>query len=320
VAQQQEFVDEMSAPDAASKLSDAVQTLDPTQLEAYTTIADWAQQRYDWEQAPDSVSAPRLEFLLLGTAGTGKTHTAKAGITRVRHVFHNINAVLTVAFSGVAAANLGSGSRTIDSIFHTNTEDAAKDLVGNALDLLVSTVRSARLLVIDEISTVGAAQFAIIAKRLQQVGRVLWRERFRREPPEDLGTFGGIGVVLMGDFAQLPPVLSSILLEGVPLQESTKSNLRFNALTGRRMFGQFEKVLRLRRIHRQKGADPYKESTMRLRDAAQTKEDHDLWYTHSVDECDSLNDAPWPGGEGLLEMHYTWWLTTRRRAASMGIV
>ena len=80
-----------------------------------------------------------------------------------------------------------------------------------------------------------------------------------------------------------------------------KSNLRFLALTGRRMFGQFEKVLRLRRIHRQKGADPYKESTMRLRDAAQTKEDHELWCTHSVDECDSLNDAPWPGGEGLLE-------------------
>ena len=301
VAQQQQFVEEMNAPDAVSKLADAVQSLDPTQLEAYRTIADWAQRRYDWEQAPDSVRAPVLEFLLLGTAGTGKTYTAKAGITKVRHVFQDFNAVLTVAFSGVAAANLGSGSRTIDSIFHTNTEEAAKDLVGDALDRLVSTLRSVRILVIDEISTVGAAQFAIVARRLQQVGRVLWRERFCREPPTDLGTFGGVGVVLMGDFAQLPPVLSSTLLDGVPLQEGMKSNKRFLALTGRRLFGQFETVLRLRRIHRQKGADPYKESTMRLRDAAQTKEDHDLWHTHSVDVCESPNDAPWPGGEGLLK-------------------
>ena len=114
------------------------------------------------------------------------------------------------------------------------------------------------------------------------MGRVLWRERFRRNPPEDLGTFGGIGIVLMGDFAQLPPMLSSSLLDGIPHQESTETNRQFVALTDQQMFGQFEQVLRLRRIHRQKGADPYKESTMRLRDAAQTKEDHDLWHAHSV--------------------------------------
>ena len=105
----------------------------------------------------------------------------------------------------------------------------------------------------------------------------------------------------MGDFAQLPPVLSSSLLEGVPLHEGMKLNLRFLALRGRQTFSQFEKVLRLRRIHRQKGADPYKESTMRLRDAAQTTENYDIWQTHSIDDCDSPNDAPWPGGKNLLK-------------------
>ena len=118
----------------------------------------------------------------------------------MRRVFQHFSAVLTVAFSGVAAANLGSGSCTIDSIFHTNTEDAARDLTGDNLDRLVEALRPTRLMVIDEISTVGAAQFAIVAKRLQQVARVFWRERFRREPPEDLGPFCGMGVALMGDF------------------------------------------------------------------------------------------------------------------------
>ena len=162
-------------------------------------------------KALDSVRAPELQFLLLGTAGTGKTHTAKTIVTQVRQLFQDFHAVLTVAFSGVAAANLGSGSQTIDSIFHTNSQDAAKDIVGDQLDRLVHTLRAVKLIVIDEISAVGALQFSIIAKRCQQVGRVLWRERFLREPPEDLGTFGGFGILLMGDFAQLPPVLSSTL-------------------------------------------------------------------------------------------------------------
>ena len=128
------------------------------------------------------------------------------------------------------------------------------------------------------------------------MGRVLWRERFKSEPPVELDMFGDVGVLIMGDFAQLPPVVSSSLLEGMPVQEGVNSNLRFLALKGRRYLSEFKDVLRLRRIHRQEGADPYKESTMRLRDAAQTQEDYDLWHEHSLDECDSPDDAPWPGG------------------------
>ena len=93
-----------------------------------------------------------------------------------------------------------------------------------------------RLIVIDEISTVGAAQLSIIAKRLQQVARILYRQRFQQDPPGDLGSFGGFGIMLMGDFAQLPPVMASSLLDGSTLQESQKSNMRFEALNGRRLF------------------------------------------------------------------------------------
>ena len=299
--QERKFVEEINAPDAQMRLQAAAQTLDPTQHEAYKIVTDWAERRFRWEAAPDSVSAPSLEFLLLGTAGTGKTHTAKAAITNMRLLFQNFRAVLTMAFSGVAAANLGSGSCTLDSVFHTNAAEASQELVGDSLDRLVDTLRPVRLIVIDEISTVGAGQFAIIAKRLRQAARVFYRERFNTAPPDDLGSFGGFGIMLMGDFAQLPPVLSSSLLEGSPLIESQKSNMRFEALHGRQLFKDFQQILRLRRIHRQKGADPFKESTMRLRDVAITQEDYELWQTHSLDECDSTEDAPWPGGEKLLQ-------------------
>ena len=60
-----------------------------------------------------------------------------------------------MAFSGVAAANLGSGSCTLDSVFHTNGADASQERVGESLDCLVDILRPVRLIVIDEISTVG---------------------------------------------------------------------------------------------------------------------------------------------------------------------
>ena len=127
-------------------------------------------------------------------------------------MFGRYDSVLTLAFSGVAAANLGGGAQTIDSVFHTNADHAIEDLVGDQLDWLVARLRRVELLLVDEISTVGAAQLEIINRRLRQVSRVVHREQFGTEPPDNVGSFGSIGVVLMGDLAQLPPVLASTFL------------------------------------------------------------------------------------------------------------
>ena len=77
-----------------------------------------------------------------------------------------------------------------------------------------------QLLVIDGISIVGAAQFQIVSRRLDQVRKALWRERFHKAPPNDDDGFDGIGVVCMGDCAQLPPVLSTLLLMGSPISDA----------------------------------------------------------------------------------------------------
>ena len=298
------FQNELNAAGADEELANSVKTLDPTQHLFYTTASEWACERLRWRVNADSSqampAAPSLRVLLLGTAGTGKTHTAKVAITKVRRTLGSFKSVLTLAFSGVAAANLGGGARTVDSIFHTNSDNAGEDKMGEQLDDLVEMLRDVEMLVLDEVSTIGAASFEIISRRLEQVGKVLWRERYGTRAPEDLGGFGGIAVVLIGDFAQLPPVLSSSLLAGSTLMESKKSGLRTMALAGRQTFQQFTTVIRLRRIHRILGTDPFKESTMRLRDGAITLEDYELWKTHEVESLQPQATDPWPEASELL--------------------
>ena len=255
----------------------------------YEHIASWAQHRQTWlngrrDNAPAFACAPpALHMVLLGTAGTGKTHTAKLAIRKARKVFGHYNSALAASFSGVAVANVGGGSRTIVCVFHTNDEKALDDATGDRLDELVAQLGHVELLLVDDIATVGAAQFEIMNRRLQQVATVVYRQRFGREPPDDMGSFGGVGVVLTGDFAQPPPVMATSLLIGNLIMERHTSGLRGHALVGQKTFRNFIQVLRLMRIHQQNGPDAFKESTMCLRDAAITLEDYELWQEHEVD-------------------------------------
>ena len=184
---------------APADFSQVVKELDPTQKILAEVLLEWADLRVAWRQAlPAATGAarigPPLRLVVLGTAGTGKTHTAKIAINEVRRRFRSYDSVVTMAFAGVAAANLGSGATTIDSIFHTNHASAAEDLAGDRLDELVNLLEAVELLVIDEVSTCGAAALGIISRLMQRVARVLWRRRFSSEPPDDMPPFGGVGV------------------------------------------------------------------------------------------------------------------------------
>ena len=101
------------------------------------------------------------------------THTAKAAIMGARRIFGNFHSVKMVAHTGVAAANLGGGATTIDSLFRTAGPDRTEDLSSEELDSLVQEFQHTELLVIEEISMVGAAQFEMISRRLEQVAKAL---------------------------------------------------------------------------------------------------------------------------------------------------
>ena len=100
--------------------------------------------------------------------------------------------------------------------------------------------------------------------------------------------FGSFGILLVGDFGQLPPVQATSLL-GHSVQESAQSGLRSKALQGQRRFQDFNfnDVICLKRIYRQKKSDSYKDSTVRLRDAVCTPDDWALWKSHELQDDDT---------------------------------
>ena len=80
------------------------------------------------------MAPPPLRLLLLGTAGTGKTHTVSCAVKAVRQILQDYDSVRLVAHTGVAAANLGGGATTIDSTFRLVGDAGVEDLEGKGLD------------------------------------------------------------------------------------------------------------------------------------------------------------------------------------------
>ena len=142
------------------------------------------------------------------------------------------------------------------------------------------------LLEIDEVSMLEKLVLSHVHARLQQWRLEIYHEKHCRTKKACICgarlPFGGVKLVLAGDFGQLPPVAVAperTLLHAKPI---TVGKDRNDVNLGLRLFQAIRVVFRLRRIHRQVGQSVYKESLLRLRDAAHTKEDIALWKTHDL--------------------------------------
>ena len=271
--------------------------LDPTQASFVEHLREWGEKYVARRRICDAnlpacaeeSDTPRWcePVLLLGTAGTGKTTTVQAA-TAVLESLGLAGRIVRAAYTGVAASNLGAGGRTLVSLFRLNKASPAgvlQPLSKEDLGVMTEELGNMCLLVIDEVSMISKAVLAQIHERLQQ-----WRREVYH-PQHCMGgscccgwnvAFGGLKVVLAGDFGQLPPVAvaaEKTLLNQAALQ-SGKGAVEVNL--GGRLFHSIRNVFRLRRIHRQAGQSVYKESLLRIRDGAHTKEDVALWQSHDL--------------------------------------
>ena len=139
-----------------------------------------------------SILKTGANVFLTGEPGSGKTHTVNAYIAWLRS--HGIEPSIT-ASTGIAATHVGGMTlhawsgigiadrmtpELLDAI--TNKEHVAKRL------------QKAKVLIIDEVSMLSANVLSMVDEVVREV---------RHEPER---AFGGLQVVLVGDFFQLPPV------------------------------------------------------------------------------------------------------------------
>ncbi|KAK7149216.1 hypothetical protein R3I94_008742 [Phoxinus phoxinus] len=172
-------------------------SLNETQAAIFYTICQWCQKRV-WGHNPE-----QFFYFVSGGAGCGKSHVIKCIYTEATKILRqlprlreegdlSVPTVLLSAFTGTAAFNISG--KTLHSILKLprNLKPPYQGL-GNALDELRAKLRDVEILIIDEVSMISKDLFAYINWRCQQI-------KGSKKP------FGGISVLAVGDFYQLPPL------------------------------------------------------------------------------------------------------------------
>ena len=138
-----------------------------------------------------------LHMFITGGAGTGKSFLIKTIIEWLRTftAFQSFDPVLVCAPTGVSAKNIGG--QTLHTAFRLPVqhgfEPSFKELSAASLSTLRELYRHVHTLVIDEVSMVSSNMLSYINRRLISI-------------KQKNDYFGGISVILLGDFYQLRPV------------------------------------------------------------------------------------------------------------------
>ena len=141
-----------------------------------------------------------LKLIVQGGAGVGKSHTLNTIIKFIVDTYGvNSNILKTAAPTGTAAFAIDG--KTLHDLLQIpvakQANQAMDDLTGDALMRLQMKMEGTKVLVIDEMSMISPGFLYKMHRRLQEAF-----PNCKDKP------FGGVTIILLGDFAQLPPVLS----------------------------------------------------------------------------------------------------------------
>ncbi|VDI59074.1 Hypothetical predicted protein [Mytilus galloprovincialis] len=188
---------------------------------------------------------------ITGGAGTGKSRLIKCLYFEISRILaptlcnpDDVSVLLT-APTGTAAFNInGMTIHSCLSIFKSLSKDHAT-LSEDKLNTLRSKLDNLQVLIIDEISMVNKRLLYFVHERLRQI---------KKKPETCL--FGGVSIIAVGDFYQLPPVKSKKSDKLYVNDPSNPLNYLWNELF---------KVAVLREIMRQKDDKTFAEMLNRLR-------------------------------------------------------
>jgi ATP-dependent exoDNAse (exonuclease V) alpha subunit len=173
------------------------------QMKLYNTMVC----QYTQELALQSPS--QLLLNVDGVAGSGKTFTLLKTCARIQELAQQAgkrNPVFRAAPTGIAAFNIVG--KTLHSLLRLPVKGKKSDLSVATLQALQSLFQDCRFLIIDEKSMIDIRTLSLIDDRLRAI-----------LPATSHQLFGGVNVLLCGDFFQLPPV------GGKPLYSLTHSHV-----------------------------------------------------------------------------------------------
>lgn len=195
------------------------------------------------QQAAIDAALNGESFFLTGSAGTGKSYVLKQIIRKLREKRLTVAVTASTGCAAVAiqgctihsAAGVGLGLDSIESL-----KKKAR------MPHIQSKLMRPDVLIIDEVSMLDAILFDKV-EAMYTTGRTHFSAvavRKRRPLDNEDRPFGGLQVIVCGDFFQLPPVAAS----DPKLQYSQSKMFAFESKAWRRTI---QKTFLLRRVHRQ---------------------------------------------------------------------
>ena len=230
-----------------------IDRLNTEQRKAYDIVND----HYN-NQSQDKA---QLLMIRTGIAGSGKSYT----ITCIKRLLGD--KCFLSAFFGIAAFNING--KTLSWALQLPIRNKRNhELKGNALQKLQNDMEGVEYIVIDEFSTVGQRMLGWIDSRCRQA-----------TGKKEL-LFGGISIILVGDIAQLPPVMDNVLYHSYPKNEM--------AIAGYVAYCCFRTIVRLKTNMRSNGEDDiqkrFRKALLNLRNGNSTEEDWKLFLSRKPEQ------------------------------------
>ena len=212
------------------------------------------------------ITTPQTLFLS-GRPGSGKTEV-------IKHIYfeQNEGEVLLLGMTGPAARNLQCA--TVEGFFGLSYYSSAWDrLTSSRRELIRNCLKNVKIVVIDEISMATTHLLAVLDDRL--------RKALNTNNP-----WGGIKMLFVGDFSQLPPVNGQYIWQDPICRKNTKHKGPFQhsqtpAIHGHQLYKEFlqKNVICLDTVYRSE--DHLSNIAYKIRNGIQSEIDYDSLFNAS---------------------------------------
>lgn len=240
-------IDENFADDMLDKIRDLL--IDHNKTSGMNIPTEYNLDLSDTQKRAFELFKKGESVLVLGSGGTGKSRLVKEMFKYIKREHKNKTMYIT-STTGISAYNIGG--ITINSFMGIGTGDDPVQIILKRLRYktgIKDRIRKTDILVIDEISMMSAAIF----EKINVIFQTLKRSR---------KFFGGVQVVLTGDFLQLETIFNKEDAENRLIVESELFNKMFKKST-----------IVLKENFRQRSDNEYIDILLRIRKAQHTERD-----------------------------------------------